>query len=74
LLEILPTIKQKEIIDFYEDYFINHPKMLVIHAIAEAVHKVENENLKKKVDIPTEYSSSIQFIKRRIPLYPDAFS
>jgi hypothetical protein len=70
LLELLPSVTYEEVLKFYEDYFLNAPRMLEVHAIASC-HMAENNELKKDNSIPTQYSSSVSYIKRRLPLYPD---
>lgn len=44
-----------------------------IHALAK-VHSDENEKLKKEHADKTISSNNVDWIKRRLPLYPDYYS
>ena len=54
---------------FYEEYFIKNTRVMEIHAISKDHHE-ENEQEKTKA----VHSPSIEWLKRRLPLYPDYYS
>ncbi|KAM3142497.1 hypothetical protein pb186bvf_005399 [Paramecium bursaria] len=68
-LQILPAITIDEVKQFYQQNIIERPRSIEIHAISPT--HVEEQ---KQIGSTSLVSHSIDWIKRRVPLYPDYYS
>ncbi|CAD8060229.1 unnamed protein product [Paramecium primaurelia] len=68
-LSLLDNIDIKEVKNYYKQYLIEHPHQIEIHVVSPS-HKQEQDSLPNTGLM----STSVEWIKRRVPLYPDMYS